>query len=126
MRTLLTLLLITAVSLQAALGCCCRTLCAGETARDAGVHEERTCCCCDHHAPDKQQHPSTPCKCRVDGGFVVVPKTPLAKPDCPALFATPAPVETTGPHTAWADRAHASAEPFGRLPLYLAHHLLLI
>ena len=62
----------------------------------------------------------------MNGGFVVVPKTPLAKPDCLAPFAIPSLAEATGLHATKGDLAHRIVTPCGSLPLYLVHQLLLL
>ncbi|MCE9556383.1 MAG: hypothetical protein K8T91_23795 [Planctomycetes bacterium] len=131
MHTVLTLLLVSAISLQSAFGCCCRAaLLMGDVAVQSPADAQHSCCC-EQHSPDQSKQSPAPCKCRLDcgssGAYVSTPKSSLAKPDSLAWFHMPAVASiATGLVSTWSARASATAEPGGRLPLYLVHQLLLL
>lgn len=131
MHTVLTLLLVSAISLQSAFGCCCRAaLMISDIAVQAPANPQHSCCC-DQHSPDESNQPPAPCKCRLDcgssGAYVSTPKSSLAKPESLAWFQMPAVASiATGLVSTWSGLDCVSAEPGGRLPLYLVHQLLLL
>jgi hypothetical protein len=128
MRTVLSLILLGAIGLQAMLGCCCRAALVFDMIAGATAQPVPACCC----HPDEGTVPAhPPCQHCIDcgsiGEYITAPKTMLENPDtvlpCTTLAMASEPLKS-GPGLAV--RCEFNSQPTSDRPIYLLRQLFLL